>query len=115
MNKKFFILFFSLVYHVAYAQQKSIDSLIRLYHTTTADTLKIQYTYRLADLVKNPTIAWRYIEEGQSLAQQINNRYYIGYGKLSSSVFYAGEGNYPWAIKNAFAALKIAQEIGHPC
>lgn len=114
MNKNILIIVFFLVSRSVHAQQKSIDSLTRLYHTAAADTLKIQYAYRLAGAMKDQAAASRYIEEGLQLAQQIHNPDYISYGQLYWSAIYQGQGNYALAIKNAFSCLKNAQEGGHP-
>ncbi|NHA02501.1 hypothetical protein G7092_01770 [Mucilaginibacter sp. HC2] len=114
MSKKILILLFFLVSQLVYAQQKTIDSLTRIYRSATADTLKIQYAYRVAAVVKDLSVASRFIEEGLRLAQQIHNPYYISYGQLYRSVIYQSQGNYPLAIKNAFFCLKNAQETGNP-
>lgn len=113
MSKKVLILFLFLGCQLAHAQQKAIDSLTRLYQNATEDTLKIQYAYGLAALVKDPTAASGYVRDGERLAEKIHNRYYISYGKLCWAAIYGDQGNYPLSIKNDLEALKIAQEIGN--
>lgn len=67
---------------LAVAQQIKLDSIQKLYHIPTVDTLKIKYTYQLAELnAAKPEVAIPYENEGLQLAERLNRLYDMAYGK----------------------------------
>jgi tetratricopeptide (TPR) repeat protein len=114
MKIKALIILFSLAAQFVAAQQHKIDSIQKLYTTAKDDSLKIHYAYQLANLNSgNPTAAFRYLDEGERLAERSGRSADIYFAKIARSSVYGDLGNYPLAIKNNFEALKIATGLNN--
>lgn len=115
MSKKAILLPLIFLVHFAIAQQKQIDSLKHLLNTTQVDTLKIGYNYAIARLYADkPDSALFYINNGMRLANAMNDRHGIAYGKYTYGLIYANQGNYPLAIKNSLEALQLSIDLNMP-
>ncbi|HVX00164.1 MAG TPA: tetratricopeptide repeat protein [Candidatus Babeliaceae bacterium] len=114
MKKQSLIILFLFISQFITAQQRKIDSVQKLYVTTTVDTLKIKYAYQLAELhFAKPETAIPYANAGSSLAERLKRLYDIAYGKGILASCYGEEGNYPLAVKNLFEALQISKQINN--
>ena len=122
--KYLFVCFLSFGFDYSFSQEKEIDSLRILLQTDQKDTNKLIHLYQLSDLsetVGNYPEGLKYGNEALSLAEQLLNdangisRDYIiqtikkNKAKIYSNIgiIYDVQGNFPEALKNHLAALKI--------
>lgn len=122
----FLILAFCLCHQFASCQKNNIDSLINLIHNDKEDTLKLIHLFQVSDeseTIGNYPDGLLYGERALNLAnsilsenklekttervtKKIKSKTYSNIG-----IIYFDQGNYPEALKNHFASLKIKEEI----
>lgn len=123
--KKLLSLLFIISSQFAFGQQSKIDSLINLLKTDKTDTTKLVHLYSISDeceTIGNYPDALKYGNQAIVLADDLikkNNETIILYvtnkykGKAYNNIglVYWDQGNYPDALTNHFAALKIREAI----
>jgi tetratricopeptide (TPR) repeat protein len=122
MKKIFFILTI-IISQLAFGQQNKIDSLINLLKTDKADTTKLIHLYKISDeceTIGNYPDGIKYGNQAILFAdvliqsnkdktiQQVAKKYKAkAFGNLG--LVYYNQDNYPEALKNHFASLKIKE------
>ncbi|HEY0029606.1 MAG TPA: tetratricopeptide repeat protein [Bacteroidia bacterium] len=110
----------------AFGQQSKIDSLINLLKTDKADTTKLIHLYKISDECEtignypdgikfgNQAILFADVliqSNADKTIQQVAKKYKAkAFGNIG--IIYTDQGNYPEALKNHFASLKIKEAIG---
>jgi tetratricopeptide (TPR) repeat protein len=125
MKKLFFILSI-IISQLAFGQQREIDSLKNLLKTDEADTNKLIHLYRIcdkSDLLGNKLNGIKYGNKAIAFANhlikgnkkkviEVTAKKYKAKAYNIIGIIYASQGNYPIALKNYFASVKIHEEIG---
>lgn len=100
----------------SYAQSARVDSLLSVLKTAKDDTNKVNTLNSLSEFagwrVSDYENAMYYAQNAKLLAEKLRFKKGIAsaYGNIGIINYY--EGNYPEALKNRFASLKISEEIG---
>jgi tetratricopeptide (TPR) repeat protein len=98
----------------AFAQNKKLDSLTKIYNDKTQpDTNRLKARHKIANiyLYNNPDTAIVLAKQELALAQQSKQKKFEANALNIIGVCYMNKGNYPEALKNHFASLKIREEI----
>jgi tetratricopeptide (TPR) repeat protein len=125
MKKIFFILAI-IVSQFAIGQQREIDSLKNLLKTDKKDTTKLIHLYGISDLSEtignypdgikygNKAIAFAdvLIKDNKNKIIQSTAKKYKAKALINIGIVYRNQGNYPEALKNYFASMKIREAIG---
>ena len=119
MKKQIFLHFsFFILSSFCFSQNVKIDSLLTILKTAKEDTLKVNILNNLflQYEFENDEKAKEYLDKAFELSQKIASLA-IGKKSLANTYIHLGffaddKGNYPEALKNYFAALKIYKAIG---
>lgn len=98
------------------AQNKTIDSLQRLFQKDKPDTNKVIHSTKLAfeyHIIGNSTTALQYANGALQLARQLNFKKGIITAHLHIGVIYTSLSDYGKAMENYRVALKISEETGN--
>ena len=98
----------------SFSQNKNIDSLLTLLKTDKEDTNKVFHLNKLCneyiDIGENDK-GLTYSKKALMLAQNLGFKKGEAKAHNNIGIIYKNQGNYPEALKNCFASLKIKEEI----
>src|ERR1035437_2444617 len=97
-----------------FSQNKNIDSLLTLIKNDKPDTNKVIHSYKLCTEFRNIGLydtALHYGNTALQLAQQLNFKKGVASAYNNIGNVYIMQGNYPDALKNQFASLKLSEAI----
>ena len=118
MKKNIFLLvILNLLQHLCLSQkqgQAHIDSLLTILPDAKADTSKLKILSELSFSYHNidPDIGIQYGEQLLTLATQLNEKKFIGYGYLELGINFMSKSDFPKALDYELKALDIFERIG---
>ncbi|WP_084332105.1 tetratricopeptide repeat-containing sensor histidine kinase [Runella limosa] len=100
---------------VVYAQNKMVDSLRHWLDTHPAlDSARVvtlhRLSYRLSEI--DQAAAWRYANEANQLAKQLNNQVNLGQSFINYAILESLEGNYAKGQEYYLKALRLFEQSG---
>lgn len=99
----------------SFAQQQVIDSLEHVLRNTNEDTVRVNSLNALSKQnidISDFVMAKQYADSALELAKKLNYKKGIANAHNNIGIVYKNQGNYPEALENYLASLKINEEIG---
>ena len=112
--KKNVLLLFLFINSTLFAQNKNIDSLLTVLQTDKEDSAKAIHLNKLCwqhFLIGLYDKGLNYGKQGLALAQNLSFKKGIAAAYNNMGIIYETQGNYPLALQNHFASLKIREAI----